>query len=189
MHQDNQMNMGSSMNNGMMAEMGKMLDGMHQMQMTGNVDNDFAMMMKSHHEGAINMSNMELSSGNDETLKRMAGEIIEEQKSEINELSSFLDSNNNPKNNYDPSKKDSGFAKGMDRSMNMMMNIPEMDAETSVDKQYANMMILHHQSAISMAEGYIQHGKDGKHFAMAKKMIADQNKEIEELKKWNDNQQ
>lgn len=37
------------------------------------------------------------------------------------------------------------------------------------------MMIPHHQSAVYMAEGFIESGKDPQLNAIAKKMIADQN--------------
>ncbi len=49
--------MGSmSMSSGMKSGMDKMMTDMHQMEMTGNIDNDFAMMMKSHHQAAVDMA-------------------------------------------------------------------------------------------------------------------------------------
>lgn len=178
------MNMGSSMGSGMMGSMEKMMKDMQGMEMTGNVDNDFAMMMKGHHQGAVDMAQEELTSGKDETLKQMAQKIVDAQKSEISELEAFLNSHKDAAKNYDPAKKDEGFVMVMDKSM-MMMEMPKMDAEDT-DHQFVSMMIPHHQSAVYMAEGFIKQGKDAKLLSMAKKMIADQNKEIEEFKKWNE---
>jgi hypothetical protein len=50
---------------------------------TGDADRDFARMMIPHHEGAIDMALVELRYGKDERLKRLAQEIIVEQKQEI----------------------------------------------------------------------------------------------------------
>lgn len=50
---------------------------------TGDVDRDFVATMVPHHQGAIDMALAELRFGKDETLRRMAQEIIVEQKQEI----------------------------------------------------------------------------------------------------------
>ena len=166
----------------MIGVMNRMMQDMHHMQMTGNVDYDFAMMMKSHHQGAVKMAQVEVQSGKDEVLKQMAQKIIDDQEAEINELQSFLDSHKKSDKNYDPAKKDGGFAKVMTQDMSMMM--PKMKQGSSIDKQFVQMMIPHHEGAIHMAEGFIQFGKDPGLIFLAKKMIADQRKEIEQFKKW-----
>ncbi|SKB42216.1 DUF305 domain-containing protein [Daejeonella lutea] len=172
------------MNSGMQQAMDKMMTDMHQMKMTGNVDYDFAMMMKSHHQAAVDMSQAELESGKDEEVKKMAQNIIDAQKKEINDLQAFLDKHKNPEKNYDPAMKDQGFAKMMDQNMTMMMDMPKMDSTSSTDKHYVQMMIPHHEGAVQMAEGFVQFGKDAVLISMAKKMIADQKKEIEQFKNW-----
>jgi len=182
-----EMDMGlMSMNSGMQTGMDKMMTDMHQMEMTGNIDKDFAMMMKSHHQAAVDMSEEELESGKDDELKKMAQKIIDSQKSEINELQSFLDNHKSLEKNYDPAMKEQGFSKMMDQNMMMMMDMPKMEENSSTDKQYTLMMIPHHQSAVKMAEGYVQFGKDSGLISMARKMIADQKKEIEQFKKWSE---
>jgi uncharacterized protein (DUF305 family) len=50
---------------------------------SGNADADFASMMIPHHEGAIEMSKVELQFGIDPRLRRLAQEIIVTQQSEI----------------------------------------------------------------------------------------------------------
>lgn len=183
----NEMDMGSmSMNSGMQTVMDKMMTEMHQMEMTGNIDKDFAMMMKSHHQAAVDMSEVELESGKDDELKKMAQKIIDSQKSEINELQSFIDNHKNIEKNYDPSMKEQGFSKVMNQSMKMMMDMGKIDENSSTDKQFTMMMIPHHQSAVKMAEGFVQFGKDSRLISMATKMIVDQKMEIEQFKKWSE---
>ena len=180
------MDMGSMpMGTAVKSGMDKMMTDMHQMEMSGNVDNDFAMMMKSHHQAAVDMAQAELESGKDESLKKMAQNIIDAQKSEINELQSFLDNHKNPEKNYDPSMKEKGFSKVMDQNMTMMMDMPKMDESASTDKHFVQMMVPHHQGAIMMAEGFVQFGKDPGLIALAKKIIADQKMEIEQFEKMN----
>ena len=50
---------------------------------SGDVDRDFVAMMVPHHQGAIDMAQAELRYGHNETLRRMAQEIIVTQQQEI----------------------------------------------------------------------------------------------------------
>ena len=59
------------------------MDGMQKMQMSGDTDKDFAMMMKMHHQGAVDMAEMELANGKSPVMKAMARKIIAAQKKEI----------------------------------------------------------------------------------------------------------
>ncbi len=53
------------------------------MRFTGDPDRDFARMMISHHQGAIDMALAELRYGKDKRLRRLAQEIIVDQQQEI----------------------------------------------------------------------------------------------------------
>ena len=70
-----------------------MMGGMKEMESmkpSGDTDHDFAMMMKMHHQGAIDMAQMELKSGKDAKLKAMAQRIIDAQQKEIKEFDNWL---------------------------------------------------------------------------------------------------
>ena len=58
--------------------------------MDGNADHDFAAMMIPHHQGAIDMAKAELSHGSDPTMRRIAEEIIADQKSEIDLMNLWM---------------------------------------------------------------------------------------------------
>jgi hypothetical protein len=64
------------------AAMDRMMTAM-QIQPSGNADTDFVAMMVPHHQGAIDMARAELLYGQNETLRRMAQEIIVTQEQEI----------------------------------------------------------------------------------------------------------
>ena len=68
-------------------------DKMSSMKMTGNTDVDFAMMMRIHHLGAIDMAQAELRDGKDPQMKKMAKAIIAAQKKEIAQFDKFLAKN------------------------------------------------------------------------------------------------
>lgn len=52
------------------------------------------------------------------------------------------------------------------------------------DRDFALMMIPHHQGAIDMAKVLLQHGKDSELKKMAQETIPKQEKEIADLKRW-----
>ena len=72
-----------------------MMKGMKQMQemkASGNTDKDFAMMMKMHHQQALDMAKIQLEHGKSSELKAMAKKIISSQKKEIAEFDQWLKS-------------------------------------------------------------------------------------------------
>ena len=71
-------------------------DQMASMKMTGNADVDFAMMMRVHHQGAIDMAQAELRDGKDGQMRKLATTIIAAQKKEIAQLDRFLAKNGQP---------------------------------------------------------------------------------------------
>ncbi len=71
-------------------------DKMSSMQMTGNADVDFAMMMRIHHLGAIDMAQAELKDGKAPEMRKLAQNIIAAQKNEIAQLDKFLAKNGHP---------------------------------------------------------------------------------------------
>lgn len=75
-------NMKQSMKSGM--------DSMQNMEISGDMDKDFAMMMKIHHQQALDMAKMELAQGKSPTMKAMAKKIILAQKKEIAEFDRWL---------------------------------------------------------------------------------------------------
>ena len=66
------------------------MEGMQRMSMSGDVDKDFAMMMKMHHEQALKMAEMELAQGKSRPMKDLARNIITAQKKEIAILDQWL---------------------------------------------------------------------------------------------------
>ena len=70
--------------------MSKNMSEMQSMPMTGDVDKDFAMMMKKHHEDGVKMAQIQLSKGKDAKMQEMARKIMDAQKKEIAEFDEWL---------------------------------------------------------------------------------------------------
>ena len=69
----------------------------------------------------------------------------------------------------------------MDKMSRGMAAVP-MTGDT--DREFAQMMIPHHQGAIDMARNEIAHGKDPAMLKLARDVVAAQNKEIAQMKAW-----
>ena len=64
---------------------------MDEKKLTNNyVDRDFAILMKMHHQQAIDMSKLQLEYGTHQKIKSMATHMIEKQQKEIKELDNWL---------------------------------------------------------------------------------------------------
>jgi uncharacterized protein (DUF305 family) len=70
--------------------MERMHGEMQKVHYTGNPDSDFASLMIPHHQGAVQMAEVELQFGSDPRLRRLAQEIIETQQSEIDLMRSTI---------------------------------------------------------------------------------------------------
>src|SRR6202795_1007701 len=72
------------------AAMNKMMADMT-IKPTGDADRDFVAMMIPHHQGAIDMAQAELKYGHNELLRRLAREIVVNQRQEITEMRLAVD--------------------------------------------------------------------------------------------------
>lgn len=162
----------------MMARMHAMMTDMNAMAMTNDPDLDFANMMIMHHQGAIAMANLELESGDNSTMRATAQEIITAQQQEIQDFQQILQG-------MSDNEDDMSF------SMELMMSMDKMDttADTqlitgNVDRDFATLMMVHHQAALDNASAYLHHGTNPELLAMANMIVDVQTEEIIELGNW-----
>lgn len=161
----------------MMGIMDAMMQQMHGMKATGDADCDFAQMMIVHHQGAIDMAMLLLREGTDTTLRKMAVGIVSAQQGEIAEMRRLL--NGLPAPAANPGTDEGAMMQAM---MGTMRDDPHPSGD--VDKDFARMMIPHHESAVAMAKVELQQGRHAELKQMAQKMIDDQTREIGQFKSW-----
>ncbi|UYZ64878.1 DUF305 domain-containing protein [Hymenobacter weizhouensis] len=162
--------------------MAKMMQQMHAFKPAGNKDHDFAHHMMVHHQGAVDMAEVLLKEGKDATLRQMAEKILADQKKEIGQLEAVATRLDRAAKNYDPSNPQDPFQAAMTASMKPMM--APMTPSGDVDRDFAMMMTVHHQSAVDMAQLEVAQGTDAELKKMAQQMITEQQKEIQQFNDW-----
>jgi uncharacterized protein (DUF305 family) len=179
----------TTMMNGMMSKTG------------GNIDREFVEMMVPHHQGAIDMAQLELRYGHNEQLLRIAQEIIIEQLQEIAAMRVAVGDKATageatpaahapvPPIQTVPSlplrsatsmasSVEAAFLAENNSAMNKMMNDMAVKPTGNVDRDFAGMMIPHHQGAIGMAQAEIRYGHDAQLKIIAQEITVDQMQEI-----------
>ena len=71
-------------------------DKLSAMQMMGNTDVDFAMMMRMHHQGAIDMAEVELRDGKNPQMRKMAKDVVAALTKENAMIDKFLAKSGHP---------------------------------------------------------------------------------------------
>ncbi|MGN6319775.1 CopM family metallochaperone [Trinickia sp.] len=73
----------------------RMMKAMQGSAYTGNADEDFVSHMIPHHQGAVDMAEVEAKYGKDPQLKRLAKRIIDSQRREIQFMKSWQEKHGN----------------------------------------------------------------------------------------------
>jgi uncharacterized protein (DUF305 family) len=141
-----------------------------------DADVTFASQMIPHHQQAVQMASMAGYQATTPAVKQLATAIKAAQDPEINQLSGWLTSWGKPV----PSPM---HGHDMSGSMPGMMSEDEMsqlgNAKGSMfDRMWTQLMIKHHQGAVTMAKTEQTTGKNAAAIALAKKIETAQNAEI-----------
>lgn len=91
--QSGQRGAGAGPSRDMHRAMMKDMQHMQGMRLSGDMDHDFATMMRQHHQQGINMAEQELRYGKDPKMKALAQKILDGQNKEVAELDDWLKSN------------------------------------------------------------------------------------------------
>jgi uncharacterized protein (DUF305 family) len=142
-------------------------------------DVEFATGMIPHHQQAVEMAAMALNKAKNAQVKQLATAIKAAQDPEIKQMSGWLTGWGEPV----PSP-------GMGHSMagSGMMTEQEMTdlgkaAGAAFDRMWVQLMIKHHQGAVAMAKSEQTAGLSASAVALAKKIEADQTREIATMQK------
>lgn len=175
---DNNQFLQSHDDNRMMDTMHAIMDRMMAMPMTNDPEIDFSKMMIMHHQGAINMANVQLQDGKNDSLKRTAQKIITEQQMEIQQFQTILATLTKDNTDMEYMMEQMEGMKKMDKAIDVQLITGD------IDNDFATLMIWHHQSAIDDASGYLHHGNNAQLKTIANNIIKAQTMEIQELSDW-----
>ncbi|MBN8833694.1 MAG: hypothetical protein ABS68_09100 [Niastella sp. SCN 39-18] len=164
--------------NRMMDTMHAIMDRMMAMPMTNDPEIDFSKMMIMHHQGAMNMANVQLQDGKNDSLKRTAQKIIRDQQMEIQQFQAILATLTVDNTDMEYMMEQMEGMKKMDKAIDVQLITGD------IDNDFATLMIWHHQSAIDDASGYLHHGNNAQLKTIANNIIKAQTMEIQELSDW-----
>ncbi|WP_304454719.1 DUF305 domain-containing protein [Nocardiopsis sp. YSL2] len=144
-----------------------------------DADVAFARQMIPHHEQAVEMAEMAESRAGDE-VRDLAEEIAAAQGPEIEQMTGLLESWG------EPPMEDMEGMEGTHGDMPGMMADEEMTGLEAAegdefDTHFLEMMILHHEGAITMAETEIEEGVNPEAQGLAQNIFDAQHAEIERM--------
>jgi uncharacterized protein (DUF305 family) len=146
-----------------------------------DADVEFAQMMILHHQGALDMAVAAEGRAKTEAVQDIAARIQFAQQPEIDLMTSWLEAwgEEPPSGEDDMGGMDhSGGHTGM-ADADQMQQLE--DAGPEFDRMFLEMMIVHHQGAITMAEEQQANGENPQAIELAGTIVADQSDEIAEM--------
>ncbi|WP_328835550.1 DUF305 domain-containing protein [Streptomyces europaeiscabiei] len=145
-----------------------------------DADITFAQLMIPHHEQALEMARLADDRAADAKLKDIAGKIEKAQDPEIRTMKGWLKSWNEPTDVEPMPGMDHGNGDGMMSDSDMEHLAGMKGAE--FDKMFAEMMIEHHDGAISMSQDEQKNGENADAVKMAGDIVKGQSDEVKQLK-------
>jgi uncharacterized protein (DUF305 family) len=146
-------------------------------------DLQFIDTMVHHHEGAIQMSKSFLDKTQNEELKKFAQQIINDQQKEIAQMMEWREkwfAGKPPAKNME--------MPGMMDSMKMMsgdhMKMMETMSGKDSDTHFLDMMIPHHDGALTMSKDALQKAEHAEIKTLANNIIKAQEAEIKKMNDW-----
>jgi uncharacterized protein (DUF305 family) len=141
-----------------------------------DADVAFASQMIPHHQQAVQMADMAIRKATAPAVKQLATAIKAAQDPEVKLMSGWLTTWGKPVPTPMHGHDMSGSMAGMmsDQEMSDLGNA----TGTMFDRMWTQLMVKHHQGAVTMAKTEQAAGKETAAIALAKKIETDQNREI-----------
>jgi uncharacterized protein (DUF305 family) len=153
-----------------------------------DADVEFASEMIQHHAQALVMVDMTLGRELDPAVVDLTEEIRAAQTPEIETMADWLEDWDQPvpETSRDHANAHGGHGDGPTTDVPGMMSAEDMVAleDASGEKfedRWLEMMVEHHEGAVTMAETQLDEGQNGKASALAEDIITTQQREIETM--------
>ena len=160
-------------------------------------DQAFVRLMVPHHESAVEMAEVAQEKSQRKEIKTLADAIVTTQNAEIEELNRIADSIGADSGGEAMEGMDHGGgsmdseadleALGLsseEAGMSMSMDMTELEDAKPFDRAFIDMMVPHHEAAVTMAKAVLERGQNPEVKALAEKIITAQEKEIKQMNSW-----
>jgi uncharacterized protein (DUF305 family) len=145
-------------------------------------DQMFVDHMIAHHQGGVEMAAMADLRAEHPELKTFAATLHDGQQLEIRQLRDLRKSwYGSPEAARTPPNDDMPGSKSLRR---MELDLQTLNTTKTFDRDFLDAMIAHHEGAVEMATDAQSRAEHAELKDMAGKMIADQTKEIEQMRSW-----
>lgn len=162
------------------ASIEKMMEAMEMAPKTGDPDLDFAYSMIEHHEGGIDISDIELQYGKHAEARALAQKTKNGNQASRERLLAFIAEHGAPVPVAEAEY--AAFRMKMHEQMERMDKVlKSWPATTDADYDFAEVMIHHHQGAIDMSKLEMKFGKDETARKEASTITEESEMEITEL--------
>ncbi|GAA1636891.1 DUF305 domain-containing protein [Catellatospora bangladeshensis] len=157
-------------------------------QQFNDTDVQFLQQMIVHHQQALMMARMAAAKAADADVKQLAAQITQEQAPEIEQMSAWLQQWGKPVPSMGPGmalpSMSPPMGPGMMPSMRPMPDMGRLQNMTGqgFDQMFLQMMIAHHEGAVTMAKAEIAGGANPAVKQLAEKIQADQSAQIEQMR-------
>lgn len=145
----------------------RMSDAIDDVDETDDPDQDFALIMKIHHRGAINLADYEILRGDDEEVLDMADSIMDAHSLEIAKLDSFLHSHSVVVDSVNGDQFNDEAEEAMEKLDSLVKVIP---LHNETDHDFLVLMIEHHKNGVEIADAELEYGKHEQLKAMVTEM-------------------
>ncbi|GAB2845068.1 DUF305 domain-containing protein [Hymenobacter ruber] len=173
---------------------------------TTNLDLYFAQLMRENHQAAVAMSALELAKGQDPDLRRLAQDIehahrqlvlgldsaiariqaqpptFPEHTTQSHELADLLEAATTGL--HPAAHRTIARAEGITDSQQVGLSKREDAGTGSIDRDYAALLIPHHQNSLTLARAELELGRDDALQKAAYLILQDQQREIEQVQAW-----
>ena len=191
----------------MMAALHTMADHSQALPSNGNLDLYFAQLMRENHRAAVAMSALELKQGKDPELRRIAQDIhrshqqlilgldsaiqriqaqppaFPDRTTQSERLTQLLEAATNGL--HDAAHQNMAQAEGDKTPSDGYFERAAEDAGTgTTDRDYADLLIPHHQNSLRLAQAELEFGRDERMQKAAYFILKDQQREIDQVQAW-----
>jgi len=141
-------------------------------------DEQFIDAMVPHHEGAVEMAEVALRNAEHDEVRRLAEDAVSTQQAEIERLKAIK------QQEFGTSEIPTGMSTEQMEDMGMMMDPQSLADEDPFDKAFIDNMIVHHRSAIEMAQLAATQTSNPQIRTLAGNIVEAQQREISQMQQW-----
>jgi len=147
-------------------------------------DEQYVAGMFAHHEGAVNMAERAMAVAGKQEIKDLSSRIVQSQSREMGDLLNWQREWGYKRTYSNGHNGHSGGGAAMADTMISMQDSLEGKKGAEFDKVFLDQMIVHHSQAIAMSRPAARNAKHAEVKELARNVIADQEKEIAMMEKW-----